>query len=62
MAMEGLEKRKRLTELVEYGCGFIAEGPVRAEIVRKDAAFMLVKLANGRDSGKSGWVPAAWIK
>lgn len=62
MAMEGLEKRKRLSELQEYGCGFITDGPVRAEILRKDSAFVAVKLANGQHAGKSGWVPAAWVK
>jgi hypothetical protein len=62
IAAGGLEGRKRISELAKYGCGFITDGPARAEILRKDGAFMIVKLANGEDSGKSGWVPAAWVK
>ena len=29
LAMDGLEKRKRLADLISHGCGFIAASPAR---------------------------------
>jgi hypothetical protein len=62
VTMEGLEKRKRLADLVAYGCGFIVDSPVHADLVQKQGGFALVKLANGNYAGKSGWVPASWVR
>jgi hypothetical protein len=60
--MEGLEKRKRLADLIAYGCGFSVDSPVHADLVQKQGGFALVKLAHGNYAGKSGWVPAAWVR
>jgi hypothetical protein len=62
LAMDGLEKRKRLAELVTYNCGIIGESPVHAEIAKRDGDYVLVKLADGKHEGQSGWVPVAWVR
>lgn len=62
LAMDGLEKRKHLADLLSYGCGFLADSPVHAELLQKDGNYALVKLAEGKQDGRSGWVPVAWMK
>ena len=60
--MDGLEKRKRMSDLVAYGCGFLADSPVHVELVQNDSAYALVRLAEGKEDGRNGWVPVAWMK
>lgn len=62
VAMEGLEKRKRIADLITYGCGFVAQSPVRVVLLQRDGGFAKVTLGDGKDEGKSGWVPAAWLE
>jgi hypothetical protein len=62
LGMDGLEKRKRIAELVSYGCGFLADSPVRVTSGQRDGAFVLITLADGRQQGKSGWIPVAWLR
>jgi hypothetical protein len=63
LAMEGVEKRKRIAELVSYHCGFIVGEP-RAHVLRlnEDRGFCEVRLASGKHAGESGWSPCAWIR
>ena len=60
--MEGLEKRKRLADLVAFGCGFIVPNGVHVAVERRDGAFASVKIIDGEKAGKDGWVPVAWVK
>ncbi len=61
-AMEGLEKRKRLADLVAFGCGFITSNGAHATVIVKDGKFALVKMIDGDKQGQSGWVPVGWLK
>jgi hypothetical protein len=61
-SMDGLEKRKRMADLVSYGCGFITGGPVHVKVGGFDANYVLVELAEGTQQGKRGWVPIEWIR
>lgn len=54
LSMEGLEKRKRLAELVSYGCGFIEDTNVHAMRVQTDGAYCQVRLINGKHPNESG--------
>ena len=60
--MEGLEKRKRLADLMTYGCGFITTARVHVAVETRAGAFALVRIAHGSNEGKSGWVSVTWIK
>jgi hypothetical protein len=60
--MEGLEQRKRLADLITFGCGFIETPGVHARKITTNGAFALVSLIDGGHAGKDGWVPAAWLK
>jgi hypothetical protein len=60
--MDGLEKRKRVSELISYGCGFLVSGPLHVSVVRKEAGYSLVRLAEGEHSGELGWVPTSLVK
>jgi hypothetical protein len=62
LAMDGLEKRKRIADLVSYGCGVLVDSPVRATAGQRDGAYVFVTLADGKRAGKTGWVPIAWLK
>jgi len=62
LAMEGLEKRKRLADLVSYGCGIVASNPIHVVAGQREANFTFVTLAEGKDEGESGWVAIAWVK
>lgn len=57
LRMDGLEKRKRLADLVSFGCGFLADAPVKVQVVQKEGDYTLVNLADGKLNGKGGWVP-----
>jgi tetratricopeptide (TPR) repeat protein len=68
-SMEGLEKRKRLAELVQYKCGLVVDTPVHlaklsveaVEAIQHKAAYISVTIVEGESKGKSGWVPAEWV-
>lgn len=62
LRMDGLEKRKRLADLVSFGCGFLADVPMKVQVVQKEGDYVLVNLADGKQNGKSGWVPVSWVK
>lgn len=62
LAMDGLEKRKRIAELVSYGCGIVVEGTVHVQVETTDRDYATVTIAEGKFAGKSGWVPTAWLK
>jgi hypothetical protein len=62
LAMEGLEKRKRIAELVSYQCGILVDNSVRITPGQRDGTFLVVTIADGKHQGKSGWVPIAWLK
>ena len=60
--MEGLEKRKRLADLIAFGCGFIVPNSTHVTVERKDGSFALVKMIDGDKTNQSGWVPVSWVK
>jgi hypothetical protein len=62
LKLEGLEKRKHIADLFAYGCGFVAASPVRILVVKRDAEYALITLADGKTEGKSGWVSIGWLK
>jgi hypothetical protein len=62
LSMDGLEKRKRMADLLAYGCGFLVKDRTHIEIVEKGLKYVLIRPAEGPAIGKSGWVPATWIK
>lgn len=61
LAMDGLEKRKRFADLISFGCGFLTNSPARAVIGPRDGNYVAVTLADGKQEGKSGWVPTSWL-
>jgi hypothetical protein len=62
VGMEGLEKRKRLADLITFGCGFIVPNLTHVAIERKDGSFALVKMIDGDKANRSGWMPLSWVK
>ncbi len=60
--MEGLEKRKRLADLISYQCGFIVKTGTRVVVKSRNSDFVLVEMADGENVGKSGWVAGSWLK
>ncbi|MEP6960953.1 MAG: hypothetical protein ABI995_02685, partial [Acidobacteriota bacterium] len=62
VALGGLEQRKRLVDLVTYGCGFIADESAHVAVIGQQGTYSRVSIVNGQNSGKTGWVPSAWIK
>jgi hypothetical protein len=59
--MEGLEKRKRLAELISYGCGFTTRTGSHISVLQSSAGFSLVKLEDGKETGRTGWIPTKWM-
>ena len=62
LALDGLEKRKRIADLVTYGCGFIAHSPIRVTTTPQLGEYVLITIADGNQAGRSGWVPVLWVK
>jgi hypothetical protein len=62
LSMEGLEKRKRLADLISYQCGFMEKIGVHVQKLQVSGDYLEVKIVDGDDAGKSGWVPSAWVK
>jgi hypothetical protein len=61
LSMDGLEKRKRIAEIVSYGCGSYAASPVHAEVKMETGGYALVVLAEGVNRNLAGWVPLQWV-
>ncbi len=62
LSMDGLEKRKKLADLLAYGCGFLVPSKTHVEAVQRDATHTLVRPLEGTVTGKVGWVPSTWVK
>jgi hypothetical protein len=62
LSIEGLEKRKRIADLVSYGCGFTVPAGTHVKLSQNSGQFVQVSVVEGRYSGKFGWVPSAWMK
>ncbi len=62
LSVEGLEKRKKIAELVTFGCGFIDDGRLHVKRAEAQGSFCRVIPMEGKHQGGSGWVPCGWIK
>jgi hypothetical protein len=62
LSMDGLAKRKKLAELVAFGCGFTEKQNMHVLQVGKEQGFCLVRLVEGDHYDKQGWVQCGWIK
>ena len=62
MGMDGLEKRKRLAELVSYGCGFTDPRGLHVRRVQGDGAYCQIAMIEGKHQSESGWVPCSWVR
>ena len=62
LAMEGLEKRKRIAELVSFQCGVLVDNSVHVAPGQREGNLMVVTVGEGKYERKSGWVPVAWVK
>jgi len=58
----GLEARKKLSELVTFGCGFLADAGTHVSLISRQGTYALVHIENGAQAGNNGWVPATWVK
>lgn len=59
---EGLEARKKLSELISYGCIFVP--PVLTPVVRlgSEGNAVWIKIADGDYEGRVGWVRKSWLE
>lgn len=62
LTLGGLEQRKRLAELLQYRCGIVFDSPVHVVPAETVGDFISVLIIEGSSSGKSGWIPVAWLK
>jgi hypothetical protein len=62
ISMDGLEKRKKMAELVTFGCGYLVDAGIHVKRIAADATYCRVEPAEGKQAGKSGWVPCSWVK
>jgi len=62
MSLEGLEKRKKMAELVTFGCGYLADAGVHVKRLETQSTYCRVAPAEGKQQGKPGWVPCSWVK
>lgn len=62
LGVEGLESRKRIAELVKYGCIFTVPRLTPIDVLKADGRYSLVGVAAGGSAGKQGWVATDWIK
>jgi hypothetical protein len=61
-SMDGLEKRKRISELISYQCIFTAPDGTPVQIKSTEAKQREVVIIDGPLSGKSGWVLESWLR
>lgn len=62
MQMEGLEKRKRIAELISFRCGFTVKCGTRVQPLNSESGYTQVKVVEGERADQAGWVPAGWIR
>jgi hypothetical protein len=62
MKMEGLEKRKKMAELVTFGYGYLVDAGIHVKRLATDATYCQVVPAEGKQQGKPGWLPCSWVK
>jgi hypothetical protein len=60
--MDGLERRKRLTDLLAYGCGFNVPSGTHARVLDRRAGFSLIELLDPKSNGGRGWAKDSWLK
>lgn len=62
LSMDGLEKRKKMADLVTFGCGYLADAGVHVKRLETESTYCRVAPAEGKQEGKPGWVPCSWVK
>lgn len=62
LSMEGIEKRKRLADLISYQCGFIDKPGVHMQKMSTVGGFCEVKTIDGERPGATGWVHCDWLR
>lgn len=60
--MEGLEKRKKIADLLAYGCGFIANPGAHVTPEHRVEDFVFITIENGPQIQKHGWIHSSWLK
>jgi hypothetical protein len=58
---EGVEPRKALAELVQYGCGFPVPNGAAVRINATDGNKTSITLLDTNHEGESGWVLTTWV-
>ena len=62
LTMDGLERRKRIADLLSYDCGILVDDMVHVSpIGLLVSGYRLVSVEDGNDRFKRGWVPESWI-
>lgn len=61
MNMDGLDKRKRMADLISYGCGFTDPHGLHVTRVNSDGAYCQIAMAEGKHQSDRGWVLCSWI-
>ena len=62
LSTDGLEKRKKIADLVAYGCGYLTDAGIHVKRLEVDSTYCRVAPAEGKQVGKPGWVPCNWVK
>lgn len=62
MSLQGLEKRKKVAELVTFGCGFVVDAGAHVKRLEASTGYCRVSAAEGKQQGRPGWVPCGWVK
>ncbi|HLV96325.1 MAG TPA: hypothetical protein VKS44_14130, partial [Candidatus Acidoferrales bacterium] len=57
----GLEGRKKIPELLEYGCLFTVKSNTPVRLVKRASNNSFVTVMDGAHQGKSGWVLSEWV-
>jgi hypothetical protein len=62
LTMDGLEKRKRIADLLSYDCGILVDDMVHVSPIGfLVSGYRLVSVEEGNDRLKRGWVPESWV-
>jgi len=61
-SMEGLAKRKRIAELISYQCGFIENDGVPVDVLAREGKHVRIRIRDGHNTGKVGWVFSGVVK
>ena len=62
IATEGIEGRKKLAELVTFGCGFTDDSRLHVKRYEVQGSSCRVIPIEGKHQGSAAWVPCAWLK